>query len=245
VSPDTRESRLLQTFAKLADTLVAHYDVVDMLQLLVDTCNDVFDTGAAGILLVGDTGELEVIASTSEASRIVETLQLAAEAGPCIESFRTGKVVSVPDIASSPAAWSAFSDGALGEGFRAAVAVPMRLRETNIGSLNLLMTTPGGLDESDLVAAQALADVATIGILHEQSMRQGASLTHQLQTALNRRVVIEQAKGVVSQSNSVGMDEAFQLIRGYARAHQVSVSSVAERLVNMTLSLDDEDTPTP
>jgi transcriptional regulator with GAF, ATPase, and Fis domain len=245
VSSGTRESLLLETFAKLADTLVADYDVVDMLQLLVDTCNEAFETGAAGILLVGDTGELEVIASTSEASRIVETLQLGAEAGPCIESFRTGKVVSISDIAAAPAAWSAFREGALGQGFRAAVALPMRLRETTIGSLNLLMTTPGTLDQSDLVAAQALADVATIGILHEQSMRQGAALTHQLQTALNRRIVIEQAKGVVAQTNTVGMDEAFQLIRSYARAHQVSVSSVAERLVNMTLSLDDESPSTP
>jgi transcriptional regulator with GAF, ATPase, and Fis domain len=243
VNADTRESRLLETFAKLADTLVADYDVVDMLQMLVDTCTELFDTGAAGILLVGTTGELEVIASSSEASRIVETLQLAAEAGPCIESFRTGAVVSVADIEASPPAWSDFRDGALGQGFHAAVAVPMRLRETTIGSLNLLRTVRGELDQADVVAVQALADVATIGILHEQSAREGVVLTHQLQAALNRRIVIEQAKGVVAQTRGVGMNEAFNLIRAYARANQLSVSSVSTRLVDMTLSLDGDPEP--
>ena len=245
MSPVTREARLLETFAKLADTLVADYDVVDMLQLLVDTCNDVFDTGAAGILLVNEAGELEVIVSTSEASRIVETLQLAAEAGPCIESFRTGKVVSVPDIASAPEAWADFRVGALTQGFQSAVAVPMRLRDSTIGSLNLLRTTAGELDTSDVVAAQALADVATIGILHEQSVRERDVLSGQLQTALNRRIVIEQAKGVVAHTNNVGMDEAFHLIRAYARAHQVSVSGVSARLVDMTLTLDNGLDATP
>jgi GAF domain-containing protein len=240
MSDMTREARLLETFAKLADTLVADYDVVDMLQLLVDTCLDVFDTGAAGILLAGSSGELEVIVSTSEASRLVETLQLGAEAGPCIESFRTGSVVSVPDIQAVPEEWAAFRDGAVSQGFLSALAVPMRLRDTTIGSLNLLSTAAGELEHSEVVAAQALADVATIGILHEQSLRESAELSDQLQTALNRRVVIEQAKGVVAHTNDVGMDAAFNLIRSYARSHQVSVSSVAARLVAMTLTLGAE-----
>jgi GAF domain-containing protein len=239
----TRESRLLQTFAELADTLVADYDAVDVLQRLVDTCQEVFDTGAAGILLVGSDGDLEVIASSSEASRIVETLQLGADAGPCIESFRTGAVVSVPDIADVPPDWALFRDGALSQGFASALAVPMRLRDTTIGSLNLLRTAVGELDASDLVAAQALADVATIGILHEQTVRESTELSQQLQTALNRRIVIEQAKGVVAHTHDVGMDAAFNLIRAYARSHQLSVSTVAARLVDMTLTLEEGRQP--
>jgi GAF domain-containing protein len=236
----TREARLLETFAKLADTLVADYDVVDMLQLLVDTCQEVFDTGAAGILLVSEVGDLELIASTSEAITLVETLQLAAEAGPCIESYRTGRSVAVPDIDAAPDEWAGFKEVALGQGFQSALAVPMRLRETTIGSLNLLRTTTGELEPSEVVAAQALADVATIGILHEQSIRETTILAEQLQLALNRRIIIEQAKGVVAHTHDVGMDAAFNLIRDYARSHQVSVSSVAARLVDMTLTLDDE-----
>jgi GAF domain-containing protein len=234
----TRESRLLGTFARLADTLVADYDVVDLLQTLVDTCQDVLDTSAAGILLSNPTGELEVIVSTSEASRLVETLQLSAEAGPCIECYRTGRVVSVADIAHAPEGWHDFKTGALLQGFRSVHAVPMRLRDNTIGTLNLLRDSTGDLDAADLVAAQALADVATIGILQERSVRESAVLAEQLQTALDRRVVIEQAKGVVAHTNLVAMDDAFELIRSYARAHQLPVSTVAARLVDMTLRLD-------
>jgi GAF domain-containing protein len=239
VTESARDEKLLATFAKLADTLVADYDVVDLLQTLVDTCQDLLDTAAAGILLAAASGELEVIASTSEASRLVETMQLGAEAGPCIESFHTGQVVSVPDISRAPEEWSRFRDSALEQGFVAVHAIPLRLRDTTIGTLNLLSDTVGELEEFDAIAAQAFADVATIGILHERSLRESTLLAEQLQTALNRRTVIEQAKGVVSYRQQVPMDEAFALIRNYARSHQLPVSQVAARLVDMSLDLGD------
>ncbi len=236
----TREGRLLETFATLADTLVADYDVVDLLQLLVDRCGDLLDTTAAGILLADANGELEVMASTSEAGRLVETMQLSAESGPCIKSFLTGKVVSVPDISQGPEEWNAFRDSALDQGFHSVHAIPMRLRETTIGTLNLLRETSGELDPQDATAAQAFADVATIGILHERSLRESAILAEQLQTALNRRVVIEQAKGVVSYTRGVPVDEAFAIMRHYARSHQLPISQVAASLVDLSLTLDDE-----
>lgn len=239
MTESARDEKLLATFAKLADTLVADYDVVDLLQTLVDTCQDLLDTAAAGILLAAASGELEVIASTSEASRLVETMQLGAEAGPCIESFHTGQVVSVPDISRAPEEWSRFRDSALEQGFVAVHAIPLRLRDTTIGTLNLLSDTVGELEEFDAIAAQAFADVATIGILHERSLRESTLLAEQLQTALNRRTVIEQAKGVVSYRQQVPMDEAFALIRNYARSHQLPVSQVAARLVDMSLDLGD------
>ena len=239
MSEVTREEKLLATFATLADTLVADYDVVDLLQTLVDTCRDLLDTTAAGILLAAPNGELEVIASTSEASRLVETMQLSAEAGPCIESFRTGQVVSLPDIAQAPQTWARFRDSALEQGFLSVHAIPLKLREKTIGTLNLLSDEVGELDTSDAMAAQAFADVATIGILHERTLRESSVLAEQLQTALNRRVIIEQAKGVVAHTQKVPMDDAFGLIRNYARAHQIPVSRVAAGLVDMTLDLDD------
>lgn len=239
MSESTWEQKLLATFAKLADTLVADYDVVDLLQSLVDTCQDLLDTAAAGILLVDPEGELEVIASTSEASRLVEMMQLGAEAGPCIESFHTGQVVSVPDVSRAPARWSRFRDSALEQGFASVHAIPLRLRETTIGTLNLLRGATGDLAPSDALVAQAFADVATIGILHERSLRERSVLAEQLQAALNRRVVIEQAKGVVAHTNRVPVDDAFTLIRNYARSHQLPVSVVAAQLVDMTLQIGD------
>jgi hypothetical protein len=240
MSESTRDEKLLATFAKLADTLVAEYDVVDLLQSLVDTCESLLDTAAAGILLATADGELEVVASTSEASRLVETMQLSAEAGPCIESFQTGRVVSLPDISRAPERWSRFRDSALEQGFAAVYAIPLRLRDTTIGTLNLLRDSVGELDSVDAMAAQAFADVATIGILHERSLRESSVLAEQLQTALNRRTVIEQAKGVVAHTQRVTMDEAFELIRRYARSHQQPVSQIAARLVEMTLDLGEK-----
>jgi hypothetical protein len=164
-------------------------------------------------------------------------MQLGAEAGPCIESFRTGRVVSLPDVRNAPDEWAPFRDAAIEQGFESVHAVPLRLRETTIGTLNLLREAAGELDSRDAVAAQAFADVATIGILHERSLRESHILTDQLQTALNRRIVIEQAKGVVAYSNRIPTDDAFRLIRDYARSHQLPISQVSARLVDLTLTL--------
>ena len=235
----TKEARLLQTFVALADTLVDGYDVVDLLQLLVDSCAELLDTTAAAILLADGEGELDVVASTSEASHLVEVIQLSAEAGPCIECFRTGEVISVPDIATSPAEWSRFRDSALELGFISVHAVPMRLRDATIGTLNLLRDRPGSLEEEDRIAARAFADVATIGILHERSVRETTVLAEQLQGALSSRVVIEQAKGVVAYMNGVTIEEAFGLIRRYARSHQLGISKVAAAIVDRSLQLGD------
>jgi len=235
----TREKQLLQTFATLADTLVEGYDVVDLLQLLVDSCKDLLDTTAAAILLADPSGELDVVASTSEASRLVELIQLGAEAGPCVESFRTGKVISVPDIRLAPDRWSGFRDGATVQGFASVHAIPMRLRENRIGTLNLLRETTGELDPQDQLTAQAFADVATIGILHERTLRESTLLTEQLERALGSRVVIEQAKGVVAHTRGVGVEEAFDRIRTYARSHRLGISQVASQIVDRSLSLPD------
>jgi ANTAR domain/GAF domain len=234
---DVAQRRLLETFARLADTLVDDYDVVELLQMLVDTCRDLLDTTAAGILLSDSRGELELVASTSEAGRLVEMMQLSAEAGPCIESFRSGRPVSVPDIALTGDEWRQFREAALAQGFRSVDALPLRLRDSTIGTLNLLRATPGAAQDDDILAAQAFADVATIGILHERSIRESAVLSSQLQAALNSRIVIEQAKGVVSHTQGVSIDEAFTLMRAYARSHSLGLSVVAARLVDRSLRL--------
>jgi transcriptional regulator with GAF, ATPase, and Fis domain len=235
--PDTREQQLLRAFAALADTLVAGYDVVDLLQTLVDTCTGLLGASESGVLLADGNGDLDLIVSTSEASRLVEVMQLAADAGPCIDSFNTGEVVSVPDISQAPEKWSLFREKALEEGFRAVDAIPLRLREDTIGTLNLLRTQTGQLDEDDMVAAQAFADVATIGILHERTIAHSNEVREQLQRALNSRIVIEQAKGVIAYMRGVPIDEAFTLIRDYARSHQLGISRVAAAIVGRELEL--------
>ncbi|WP_091228095.1 GAF and ANTAR domain-containing protein [Microbacterium sp. 3J1] len=233
----TREVRLLQLFATLADTLVDDYDVVDLLQTLVDACQELLAASDAGILLADPAGELELIASTSEAAELVEVMQLGAESGPCIECFLTGSTNSIRDIAADSERWPLFRQAALENGFAAIDAIPMRLRNTTIGTLNLLRSAPGSLSPEDLAAAHAFADVATIGILHERTLREKDTLSTQLQTALNSRVTIEQAKGVVSFTAGIPIAEAFTVMRTYARSRGLRLSEVAERVVRREIHL--------
>ena len=231
------DSRLLHTLTGLADTLVDDYDVVELLQTLVDACHDILGVAAAGILLADESGELELIASTSEASRLVEVMQLGAQAGPCIESFRLGVPITVPSL-DTMVDGGAFRSEALAQGFSSIHALPLRLRDQTIGTLNLMGADEGALPERVLVAARAFADMATIGILHERSLRESEMLAQQLRVALSSRVIIEQAKGVVSFTADIPIDAAFEMIRTYARSHQLPLSQVAARIVRRELRID-------
>lgn len=233
----SREAVLVDTFAALADSLVAGFDVIELLQTLVETCSRVLDVDEAGILLADEDGDLEVVASTSEASTLVETMQLDARSGPCWTSFTTAAPVSLPDVDVDRERWPEFVEVARQQGFRSAHAVPLRLRGTVIGTLNLLRNSVGELNGRDVRVAQALADVATIGILQERTLRESAVVQQQLQGALDTRVVIEQAKGVVAHVRGVSTDEAFVLIRRHARENRLKLAEVASQLVERRLTL--------
>ncbi|RWZ55109.1 ANTAR domain-containing protein [Labedella populi] len=226
----TREQQLLQVFVQLADTLVADFDLVDVLQMLVETCQSTFDVAATALLLDPGDGGLDLLASTSEESRTVELMMLAADEGPCLDAFHRGVPVSVPDLRDGED-WSRFRSVALDNGFTGLHALPMRLRDQSIGALTLFESGPQSLGEADIQAAQALADVATIGILQERAIRENRLARRQLQTALDSRVVIEQAKGVVAYTHSEGMDEAFRRIRSYARESRRALTEVARAIV--------------
>jgi len=237
MTADSREQQLTEAFVSLADTLVTDYDVVDLLQNLVDTSADLLNSEAGGLLLADELGELAVVASTSEETRLVELLQLDTGMGPCVEAFETGQVLEVVDIEETGDRWPVFVREALAQNFRAVLAVPMRLREDTIGTLNLFRSTPGPFGPTDVVVARGLADIATIGILHERAVRESDIARAQLQHALNSRVVIEQAKGVIAQVRMVGMDEAFRILREYSRNHNVPLRDVASLVVRRSLSL--------
>jgi len=233
----TREQRLVDTFVALTDTLVDDYDVVELLQNLVDGVVEIFDASAAGILLVNQSQELEVLASTSERSSFLGLLQLDAGEGPCVECFATGRPVSVRDHAEMERRWPTFAAASAESGYASVHSIPMRLRETTLGSLNLFRDTEGALNREDALAAQALTDVATISILQQRTLEHANLAQQQLQRALDSRVVIEQAKGFVAQTHRVGMEEAFALLRGYARSHQELLADVARAVVERRLVL--------
>jgi transcriptional regulator with GAF, ATPase, and Fis domain len=233
----TREAQLVETFVTLADTLVVGYDMVDMLHTLLENCTALFGATAGGILLADEGGELEVIASTDERSLLVELLQLRLDGGPCLECYVTGHAVTVNDLREQTDTWPQFRSGALEQGFISLHAAPLRLRADIIGSLNLFWGESGGPDERDARIIQALADVATISILQERAVRESDLAREQLQHALNSRITIEQAKGVVAYQREVDMNQAFTLIRDYARSHRLPLLQVAADVVDRSLVL--------
>lgn len=234
---DSREKRLNSAFLRLADTLAADYDVLDLLQTLVDECVAIFDVEAAGVLLADNDHRLRLVASTSVPTNLVEDMQLDAGLGPCVTSFATGMIISVANTEESGGRWPEFREVARKQGFRSVHAIPMKLRGDVIGTLNLLGTRVGRLGSRDADAAKALTDVATIGILQERLVRERSSLADQLQHALDNRVLIEQAKGMLSQIGSLGMNEAFDAMRRYARSRSVKVNDVAASIVDQSLDV--------
>lgn len=237
MSGQSREARLSAAFVKLADTLTADFDIVDLLHTLVEECAAILDTQAGGLMLADSDGELQLIASTSERADFVEIMQLNAGAGPCVDCFNTGMAVAVADIAESGAKWPEFRAAALEQGFRSVNATPMRLRGQVLGTMNLFSTSVGELTEQDAAAAQALADVATIGLLQEHVIRESAIVTGQLQRALDSRVLIEQAKGVLAETGSIDMGEAFATLREHAREHDLSLRTVAEGVIDRSINI--------
>ncbi len=233
----SREQLLIRAFVGLADTLVDDYDVIDLLDRLVGYSVELLPADAAGILLADPHGALRVVASSNEQTEWIELMQLQADQGPCVECFRSGTPVSITDLADTGPRWprlaAALADQ---DAYRSVHALPLRLRGEAIGAMNLFHHQPGALPATDLALGQALADVATIGILQERAIRRGEVLNEQLQTALNSRILIEQAKGVLAEHGNLSMVTAFDRLRSYARRHNLRLSVVARQVIDTDLA---------
>ena len=236
---------LARTLVELADALVADFDVVELLTLLTDGCVDVLDVGAAGLMLVAPEGDLRVMASSSEAMRVLELFELQSQEGPCLDCYRTGQPVVNQDLATVNGRWTRFAPEALAAGFHSVHALPMRLRGTVIGALNLFHIEPGEMRQADVVAAQAMADVATIGVLQHRAALEAQVLNEQLNHALNSRIVIEQAKGIIAERESLNMEQAFSALRNHARGHNLRLVDVAGDVIDGSLAASALDRSPP
>lgn len=226
-----RERQLVEAFVQVADSLVDDFDVVDLLQSLVDHSVALLSADAAAIMLADQRGGLMVAASSSESSRLLELFQLQNDEGPCLECFRTRRSVLVADMATE-SRWPRFRTALEGHGFRSVHALPLRMRADTIGTINFFHAQQGPLSEEDLRAGQALADVATISILQQRAIQRTETVSEQLQDALNSRVIIEQAKGVLAESSGLDMDAAFACMRSYARRQNQLLTAVARDVVD-------------
>jgi hypothetical protein len=233
-----REQAVTEAFVTLATSLVDGRDVVDLLNGLAEDTTRLLDIASTSVLLADRRGVLHVLAASSEATRYVEVFQLQRDQGPCLDCFRSGRAVSVSDLAAESARWPLFAAAALNVGFASVHAVPMRLRNTVLGAVGLFGASPGALNREDLRLGQALAYVTAVALVQDKAAADTALVNAQLQRALDSRVVLEQAKGVLAQRGDLPMDEAFGVLRGYARDHNLKLTDVAHRIASRDLAAE-------
>jgi len=238
--PDgNREAWLAATLVELADTLVDEFDMVDFLSLLARRCVELFGAVEAGLMLADPAGNLRYMASSSERAKILELFELQNEEGPCLDCFRTGEQVVNQRLSGPPGRWPRFSGKAQAVGFVSAHALPLRVRGEVIGAINIFHAPDHQLDATDVLLGQAMADIATIGILQARTVSHATVLAEQLQGALKSRIVLEQAKGRLAERAGVDLDEAFSQLRGYSRRHNRGLTSVAEAFLSGDLGVED------
>jgi GAF domain-containing protein len=234
---ESREEWLARTFVELADTLVAEFDVIDLTSVLVERCSELLGSTEVGLALADGQGQLRVLASTSERMRVLELIEVQNEEGPCLDCYRHGDRILNQRLDQTDSRWPNFAPQAFDAGFQMVHALPLRLRSDTIGAMNVFNDEARELSPQDVNLVQALADAATIAILQERAVKRGAQLAGQLQGALNSRIVVEQAKGMVAERLQVGMDEAFSLLRSYARNENRHLSDVAAEVIDGALNV--------
>lgn len=223
--------RLARVFVELADTLVDEFDVVDLLQMLTERSVELLGADASGLMLADQRGALQLMAWTVERARLLELLELQIQEGPCRDCYLTGQAITNVDLAEAVERWPVFTPAAVEAGFGATHALPMRLRGQVIGVLNLFTEGPAHLSEDDIAIGQAMADVATIGLLHERTLHEQTIVSEQLQSALQSRILVEQAKGVLAARADISVNDAFTRMRTHARNHGLTLTAVASAVV--------------
>ncbi len=240
------DRQVREAFIELTDTLVRDFDIIDFLGRLAVRCTELLGVAACGVLLADHHGTLNLVAASTEQARLLELSQLQNAEGPCLDAYRAGEPVQCADLADPGAPWPVFSGAARTAGFAAVQALPMRLREQVLGALNLFSTVPGPLDADTVSLGQALADAATIGIVHQRALARSEVVAEQLQTALNSRIVIEQAKGFIAERLALTVEDAFTVLRRYARDRNRKLTDTAADVINGRMDLSSPPaTPRP
>lgn len=233
----TREEQVLAAMLQAVDTLVDDFDLIDFLHQLCDRCNELLDVSAVGIMLADPDGGLQLIAASDEHTRLLELFAVQTDEGPCVETQRSGTAHVNIALGSPEAAagFPRFAEQALAAGYATTHALPMRLRQQNVGALNLFDNRAKTLSDSDARVAQALADVATIAILQQRSLVHSNVERAQLRAALSSRIVIEQAKGILTERWQTSTDQAFDALRRHARSHHHSLTELCRQVIDGTL----------
>jgi transcriptional regulator with GAF, ATPase, and Fis domain len=228
---DRRDRRLAATFVELADTLVAGFDVIDMLHTLTERCVELLDVTAAAVLLPDRRRALQLVAASTEHPHLVELLRLRNQDGPFLDAFRTGEPAASADLTAERERWPELTSAARDSGFAGTQVLPLRLHAEPLGVLGLFRDTVGNLPPDVVVIGQSLADIATISILHSGAQRQHDQLARQLHDTINARITIEQAKGYLAEKLKVGVAQAYSLMRAHAHRRHVPLTELARAVL--------------
>ncbi|MGW5736423.1 MULTISPECIES: ANTAR domain-containing protein [Streptomyces] len=232
----SREQHIARTFVELADTLVEDFDVIDFLHQMTVRCQEILDVTDAAVFLAHPNLRLHTPAPCDPSPALQRVLEAACTEGPAVDAHATAQPVSASSTADAAARWPQFTSRLQDGGYTLASAMPMRLRKENIGGLLLLRTTDRPLKADDLALAQALADAATIGLIQARTIRQQHTINTQLHTALQSRIIIEQAKGVLAARSNTTLNQAFDALRRHARRHRILLSNVAREVIESGLT---------
>lgn len=234
-----RDQQLSDAFVGLADTLGEDFDVVDLFERLAARCVSFSSAAAVGVVLSDGRGRLRNVAASQERAAFMELLQLQTGDGPCLECYRAGTVVRVPRVATQLERWPQLVPALIDAGFPAVIALPLRLRESVIGAVNLFYPREDPEVADDLFVAQALADVAALAMLNSPSHRTGPEdILARLQATITNKVAIEQAKGFLAESGGVSIEEAGLALRRYAHAQGLRATDAARAVIHRELQAD-------
>ena len=225
-------------FARFARTLTAGYDLEDVIQQLGDDIRTILSVSGAGIMVEDDDGDLRFMSTSDETLRALEQLQIELDEGPCLEAYRTGNQVMASDLRSDPR-FRRFGPLAIRAGMQAVYSFPLMIQgDTPIGAFNLYRSSPGPLTDEQTLIGQVFAEVASAFIVHAREDDHRMLLNRQLQTALDSRVIIEQAKGYVRAVREVPVGVAFEALRRYARNNSMPLAQVANQVLEGELPVD-------
>jgi hypothetical protein len=233
-----RDVALGRAFVALTDTAVTGYDVIELLDRLIGFLLELLSADDAAVVLEDTPRELRVVAASGDAATRTAQLQLQVREGPSLDCLQSAEPVGTADLDREARRWPRFVAAVGDRGrFRGVHALPLRLRGQVIGAVNLLRRGPGALPPAEVALGQALADAAAIGVLHERRLRGAELLNDQLQSAFCSRVVIEQAKGVLSLQFSESVAASFERLRQYARSRNGKLATVAAQVVRREIGL--------
>ncbi|WP_328492631.1 GAF and ANTAR domain-containing protein [Streptomyces sp. NBC_00414] len=236
----THQQRVLDVLVEAVDTLTDDFDLIEFLHRLSTRCVELLDVDAAGVMVVDQHGEFQLVAASDEKTRLLELFALQHDQGPCVRCYQSGQAQLNISLTPSAATlgFDPFAARARAAGFTVTHALPMKLRHQVIGAVNLFGSRLRRLSDTDIQVGQAVADVATIAILQQRSIEHSHLEKAQLQAALTSRVVIEQAKGILAERHNLSMDDTFDTMRAYARPRHLLLTDLARQIIDDTFDGD-------